>query len=173
MPIYFSHNEHFDQAISSHYQQLIDSHLKAIREIQNRLARQQTVLDSVARLRPAECDDLHSALRLFQKAVQDFEALLHDGGSLLGEAAANRFKILVSLYYTGENIRTLLPLISRFRAVCLESSRDTYETLETIRYQLGQLLQVSRGLEPETKEMLADLDFAAMSNWPSDTDYIN
>ena len=173
MTINYFHSECFDQVLSSQYQQLIDSHLEAIRDAQGKLTRQQSFLDASARLRPAECDDLHATLRIFLKAVEDFEALLNDGESLLNGAASKRFRILVSLYYTGDDIRKILPLLSDFRAICLEASRETYEALHGLRSRIGHLLQVSRGLERETQEMLATLDFGAMSNSPTGVDYIN
>lgn len=148
------YNERYNEVLSDRYQQLIHSHLDAICKARDGLANKQQLWDVKERLRPAECDDMMSKLRTFRESVRSFAELLKDGSKLPDGAASKRYKIFVSLSYTEEHIKQVIPLLSLFRTVCLETSRETYELLEEIRYKISRLLRVSDALEPETREML-------------------
>ena len=147
-------NEYYDKALSNRYQQLICTHLDAILDARYKLTGGQQLLGAKEKLRPVECDDIMLKLRTLLNSVRNFEELLKDNAKLPYGEASKRYKIFVSLNYTEEHIKQVIPLLSSFRSVCLESSTETYELLEEIRHKVDTLLRISEILEPEAKELL-------------------
>jgi hypothetical protein len=136
------------------YQQAIRSHLDAIRKARRLLVEEQNRLEAKTRLKPAECDTLSSSLRALLEAVRNFEELLKDGSNLPQSAAPKRYKVFISLNYTGRLIQQILPLLASFRKICLQSSQDSYKMLDELRRKVNILVRASEALEPESKEML-------------------
>ena len=154
MTINYSQNEHYDTVSLNGFQQLIFSHLDAISDARFGIVDGRQLLESKESLRPMECDDILLSLRVLLDSVRSFEGLLKNNINVPSTVAPKRYKVFVSLNYTEEHIKQVIPLLSSFRSICLESSQETFELLEEIRYKVNLLLRIIETLEPETEELL-------------------
>jgi hypothetical protein len=170
------HNENYDQFLVNKYKQMISFYLEAISDAQRGLAGYYRSFELKERLRPVECDEIRSVLQGLLLSVREFGQLLKDDKNIPQVAASKRYKVYISVSYIENHLKEVLALVSALRAICLESSQETYETLEEIRGGTKVLLRESEVLVGETKEMLTKIHVGnsiAFPAWPHRADYEN
>jgi hypothetical protein len=140
----------------SRYQELLLARLDAINQARKELVTWNQSLSTHEGLRPVECDELSSSLLVFLGSLRLFDDLLKDGTKLPDNVIPKRYQMYITLSNAREDAHEALPLISSYRTVCLDSSREAFELLSELKNQLNLLLKTGECLEMETEEMLTN-----------------
>jgi hypothetical protein len=109
---------------------------------------------------PIECDTAVIYLQTLRQPIQGLCSLLNNPFHLPTVVISYRYPLLTPLYYLDEQVSQLISFITRFRSICLESSRQTTNQQHVIGERLEEVVASSQEIEKTGREILHQLYFS-------------